>query len=448
MISNEMKVRVWYAPKGFGQFVDTLTIVSDGGTKQIVLLGNSRRPALIPSATALAFGSIAKGNPKVMELTITNSNVNKLNIDSIFTATKQFVVNRTSGSAMQNETLRVSIQFTADTFAVYSDTLFLRSNSAVRLVTIPLSGASPLPELSLIPVLCGKDTVAVGDTCTKVFVIKNTGVNELVYDSAGTRTESFVIQSAVSGTIKSNDSAVVTLVYIPKSFGEHNDTLTVLSFGRVTTMPLRGSSPYPEMTLSYASIDFGQVRRDTSAVKNLIVKNSSVNSLRIDSLNTSSSYFKTAKLPAPIFVTRNDSAVFAVTFSADTVRDCRDTLSIYTNQSASVVLLPLNGKGVLTSIKPFTDLIPDRYELSQNYPNPFNPSTTIRYGLPKNSMVSLKVYNILGQQVAQLVDGPQYAGWQSVEWRADVSSGIYFYRIEAAEGKNTFVQVKKMMLLK
>ena len=94
-------------------------------------------------------------------------------------------------------------------------------------------------------------------------------------------------------------------------------------------------------------------------------------------------------------------------------------------------------------------LPPTAYELAQNYPNPFNPSTTIRYALPVTSRVKLTVYNVLGQVVGELVNQEQMAGWKEVEWNSDVSSGIYFYRLEATSNSNNrFAQVKKMLLLR
>jgi hypothetical protein len=85
------------------------------------------------------------------------------------------------------------------------------------------------------------------------------------------------------------------------------------------------------------------------------------------------------------------------------------------------------------------------YALSQNYPNPFNPSTTISFNLPQSGNVTLTVYNVLGQQVATLVNGALNAGTHSVPFNASrLASGVYIYELRAG----SFVQQKRMMLVK
>jgi hypothetical protein len=99
----------------------------------------------------------------------------------------------------------------------------------------------------------------------------------------------------------------------------------------------------------------------------------------------------------------------------------------------------------LTNIESELDPIIRDYSLIQNYPNPFNPTTTISYSLPLASLVQLKIFNILGQEIATLVNEEKPSGNYQVEFNAsNLSSGIYLYKIQAG----SFVESKKMILLK
>jgi len=102
--------------------------------------------------------------------------------------------------------------------------------------------------------------------------------------------------------------------------------------------------------------------------------------------------------------------------------------------------------GIITGIQSnVITLTPDKFELSQNYPNPFNPVTQINFSIKNQSLVSLKVYDMLGKEVAQLVNEVKTAGIYNVNFDAtNLSSGVYFYKIEAGE----FSDIKRMMLIK
>ncbi|HEY6437202.1 MAG TPA: FlgD immunoglobulin-like domain containing protein, partial [Ignavibacteriaceae bacterium] len=110
---------------------------------------------------------------------------------------------------------------------------------------------------------------------------------------------------------------------------------------------------------------------------------------------------------------------------------------------------------LVTDTEPVRNIIPELYSLKQNYPNPFNPATSIEYSLPVAAEIELVVYNIIGQQVASLVNEQRSAGSYSVVWNADdskgikLSSGIYFYKLKASGVDGIeFQEIKKMVLLK
>ncbi len=129
------------------------------------------------------------------------------------------------------------------------------------------------------------------------------------------------------------------------------------------------------------------------------------------------------------------SATYTYRVRAINSNDSLCTYSDYSNESNPIT----------TSVNESADEVPLTFELGQNYPNPFNPTTNIEYSLPRPSQVTLKVFNLLGEEVATLVDQKLAAGRYKAHW--DVSgleSGVYFYQLQAG----TFVQTKKLLLLK
>jgi hypothetical protein len=90
-------------------------------------------------------------------------------------------------------------------------------------------------------------------------------------------------------------------------------------------------------------------------------------------------------------------------------------------------------------------LVPDEFALNQNYPNPFNPSTSIKYSVPQASLVTIKIYDVIGNEVQTLVNNKQDAGVYEVTFNAgNLASGMYFYKMQT----DNFTQVKKMILIK
>ena len=109
-----------------------------------------------------------------------------------------------------------------------------------------------------------------------------------------------------------------------------------------------------------------------------------------------------------------------------------------------------NPTGNIVGVKIISSEIPEEFSLSQNYPNPFNPGTNIKFTIPKSGLVTLKVYDVLGNEIATLVDEYKPVGSYEVKFDVgqdsspDIASGIYFYKVQAGN----YIEMKKMVLIK
>jgi hypothetical protein len=113
---------------------------------------------------------------------------------------------------------------------------------------------------------------------------------------------------------------------------------------------------------------------------------------------------------------------------------------IYAAFNASLQILRFTPTGIEDD-----GVVPNTFSISQNYPNPFNAQTTIQYSLPKQSLVSIDIFDILGRKVEMLAEGIKPAGEHQAIWDASGrSSGIYFFRIRAGD----MVETKRMVLIK
>jgi hypothetical protein len=149
-----------------------------------------------------------------------------------------------------------------------------------------------------------------------------------------------------------------------------------------------------------------------------------------------------------VFLSTNNGASWTAVNSGMTNANVNSLAVSGTNlfagtQGTGVFRRPLSE--MITSVGPWPSELPGEFQLMQNYPNPFNPTTVVRFQLPVASMVRLAVYDILGREVAVLVNERMDAGVHEIKFDgSNLASSVYLYRIQAGD----FVQTRKLLLLK
>jgi hypothetical protein len=195
--------------------------------------------------------------------------------------------------------------------------------------------------------------------------------------------------------------------------------------------------------LSAKRLDFGGVKVGKSVKDTISIMNIDTAKMTVDSISVKTHSFSSSVNKFSIF--SQATAFIPITFAPDSVGNFADTLVVFLDSVVSDTLL-LQGKGLTTvGVHSLSDGIPKEFALDQNYPNPFNPSTVITYQLPSNTIVRLKVYDILGREIRTLVNERQAAGTHTILFDgSNLASGVYFFRMEAG----SYIDTKKFVLLK
>ncbi|MDQ3019564.1 MAG: endonuclease [Bacteroidota bacterium] len=199
----------------------------------------------------------------------------------------------------------------------------------------------------------------------------------------------------------------------------------------------------PQISASPFNYKYDTLAVNDTASLLLSLFNYGAGNLTVTSITSSSPQFTIDNFPAAI--PENDFRYAKIKFTPDQINHTfNSTLTIANNDS--LITVSLTGySNNLTGVTTLASEIPVEFSLNQNYPNPFNPNTAIHYSIPTTQYTMLKVYDVLGNDVATLVNEKQDAGIYTINWNAvNFPSGIYYYKIISED----FTATKKMTLIK
>jgi hypothetical protein len=429
-------------------------------------VASSAVPVFSAAPASLDFKSVTLNQTKSDSVVVKNTGTDSLIVSGVTIADNSYTVTPTTARIAAQASQKFTVTFTPTTVGTKASALVFTTNDVAGKDTVKVSGNGAGP---LVPVTLGearKD--ANGDLIADHSITKDT---LLVYgiitspNFQATQT-SYFMQDATGGI----NLFSYTLVSTPLLMG---DSVAVTG----TVAQYHGLTEFMPLTLDAANLTVLKHNATVPTPKLLTLHQFVTNAesyegqlIEVDTLYKATGTWPASGSYASVYVTNKSKADTVQMFlDNDTNIDGTPEPAYPINvvgivsQYSSATTVYNNGYELMprdtSDIKHVTGMgvnqmiadIPTVYELQNNYPNPFNPSTTLRYGLPSNSKVTLKIYNILGQVVAELVNAEQAAGWHTTIWNASVASGMYFYRIEATstnDPNNRFVDVKKMLLLK
>jgi len=412
--------------------------VSDGTPVDSSGIFTLTAPAISLSTSAIDFGVVNVGSLARDTLQICNAGTATLVISSVTSDSAFFTPGRTSFSIPPGECDTLSIAFAPSAAQLYRDTLRIANNSPNSVQTVFLTGSGYSPAALTVLVPNGGEIWEYNQTHDVTWSSANVVRLRLEYRTGDSTAWQVIADSVVA------DSSRYAWIIPNNPTGQARIKVTDVATGSlVDSSDNVFSIVAANIFVSPNSLNFGIVPANQWLADTVRIENTGTADLVISQIVIDSSGF----VPSRILMTVSPgtSDTLSILFAPTEVRSYTAQLLLTNNSPNSGIAISLTGVGTNPVGVRREDQVPATYYLTQNYPNPFNPSTVIAFGLPRDSYVTLRVYNALGQEIAVLVDGHVPAGTHQVQFDASgLSSGLYFYRVNAG----VFGETRRMMLVK
>ncbi|MFH1942624.1 MAG: chitobiase/beta-hexosaminidase C-terminal domain-containing protein [bacterium] len=282
------------------------------------------------------------------------------------------------------------------------------------------------PDIDVLPTSLDFGDVTVGQSKNLEVTVRNLGNAQLDVSGMTSTDAQFSVVSSASFSVSAGGQQQVTVRFTPSSAGMKTDTLSIASNDpdeSQVTVTLSGNGIQPKVATSTLNPPSGTY----TTTQNVIISCATIGATIRYTTNGADPTESDPTYTAPVPI------------SSTTTLKARAFLTGWLPSAVADGTYIIQDTGILTSSDP-----PAEFALHQNYPNPFNPETSIAYSVKEPGRVLLKVFDLLGREVATLVDEDQRAGHYNVRFNASgLASGIYVYRIRMKD----FVDVKKMVVL-
>jgi streptogramin lyase len=439
-------------------------------------------PALIANFSVapktIAFGSVVVIATKRDSVTVTNSGTAALAIDSVKSDNGMFTVLPASATIPVSGSLKFYVTFKPASAALTTGNVVFFHSAASRKDTVKVGGTGvngPLftedftsPAGTLLTAAAW--TIS-GTSTVNPLAVTSPGLSIGKYSGSGVGNAATLLttgQDVYQNFPTIDQGSVYFSMMLSVESAGTGDYFTALSSASAQTnyyarLHLKASGAGYIVGISKSNEVSGGAQYGTTVLNFrttcLVVVKYTFAGAWIDSTNDPISvYVFTSTIPTTEPATPEISAYVAPSKTDAVNLGC---ITLRQGSTGAAPLLTVDGfrvgpswpTGVPTGVNEQQADIPQTFELLNNFPNPFNPTTTIKFELPEASEVSLKIYDVLGREVATLIDKGLAAGYYNFNWNASgLSSGMYIYRINAisSSGNKTqnFIQAKKMILQK
>ena len=437
-----------FTPSSAGPKSGSIVFVHDGPSSPdtVTVTGTGADMSFSVTPTSVSFGDLAVSSLKTDSVTVSNPGGGTLTIDSVRSTNGEFTVTPTSGSLGASQSTPFAITFAPTSGGAKAGSIVFFHNGPTSPDTVAVSGNG----IQVISIAASRALPNATQVTIEGILTRSRGAFSRIQDS----TAGISIRQATGSyfdSLAGGGLAQGDLVRITGRTSEFNglkqiNAADLLSWTRIS----RNNALPASQVVTLAQIAAGgeQYESELITIHNMTIVNgadASFVAAKTYAINDPSDLTNAVALRTP---NAADSDIDGVSFSGTPV-----TFDGVLGQFSSAD--PAAGYQLLPTYVTDIDFsnsvgdepsIPTAFALRGNYPNPFNPTTTIAFDLPREAVVTIALYNLLGERVDEIVAGEQYqAGRHTVSFNASrLASGVYYYRLTAAD----FSAVNKMLLMK